>query len=106
MAEAGELQSGLVLADRYEIIRVLGEGLRKRTYLARDPKLDRLVAIGVARPGTVLSDPDSTEREAKILGRIGSHDSIVSVYDFEVDPDSSLQYIVFEYMAGEGSATR
>jgi serine/threonine protein kinase len=46
-----------------------------------------------------LADPKGTEREAEILGLIGSHDYIVSIYDYDTDPDS-VQFMVFEYLSG------
>ncbi len=41
MSGATELEPGEVFAGRYEVQRLLGEGDRKRTYLARDKKMDR-----------------------------------------------------------------
>ena len=100
MGGATELEPGEVFAGRYEIQRPLGEGDRKRTYLARDTKMDRLVAVSLVKPEGVLSDPAGTEREAKVLGRIGEHDNIVSLYNYEIDSDGSVQYMVFEYLSG------
>src|SRR6266516_2899523 len=78
--------------------RVLGEGDRKRTYLARDRKMDRLVAISLVKPEAVLSDPQGTEREAKVLGRIGSHPNVVSLYEYEMGRHGSVEYMIFEYL--------
>jgi hypothetical protein len=89
-----------MLAGRYEIQHGLGEGDRKRTYLARDAKMGRLVAVSVVKPEAVAADPHGTEREAKVLGRIGSHDNVVSLYDYEINADGSAQYMVFEYLSG------
>ena len=100
MGEAFKLESGDNFAERYVIQQLLGEGDRKRTYLARDTKVDRLVALSLVKPENVLSDPEGTTREAKVLGRIGSHDNIVSLYDYDISPDGSAQYIVFEYLSG------
>lgn len=100
MGGVTELRAGEVFAGRYEVVRLLGEGDRKRTYLARDPKMDRLVAVSLVKAEAVLSDPEGTEREARVLGRIGSHPNIVSLYDYEIDRDGSVQYMVFEYLAG------
>lgn len=94
------LQPGDVLAGRFEIQRLLGEGSRKRTFLAHDRKRGGLVALAVVKAQAVASDPERTEREAKILGRVGHHDSIVSLYDYEIDRDSLLQYIEFQYLPG------
>ena len=100
MGRATELEPGEVFAGRYELQRLLGEGDRKRTYLARDKKMDRLVAISFVKPEAVLEDPEGTEREAKVLGRIGRHDNIVSLYDYDLDADGSVEYMVFEYLSG------
>ena len=95
-----ELAPSELFAERYEIQRILGEGDRKRTYLAKDAKMDRLVALSIVKPEAMLSDPEGTEREAKVLGRIGSHDNIVSLYDYVIDPGRPAEYMVFEYLAG------
>lgn len=100
MAGVAELEPGEVFAGRYEIQRLLGEGDRKRTYLARDQKMDRQVAVSLVKPDAIVADPDGTEREAKVLGRIGSHANIVSLYDYEMNADGSLQYMVFEFLSG------
>lgn len=97
---AAELEPGSVFAQRYEVRRLLGHGDRKRTYLARDKKMDRLVAISFVKPEAALEDPEGTEREAKVLGRIGSHDNIVSLYDYDIDVDGAVEYMVFEYLSG------
>src|SRR5215467_11441070 len=101
MADLAELGTGETFAGRYVIQKALGEGDRKRTYLARDTKLDRLVALSFVKPDAALADPEGTEREAKVLGRIGSHPNIVSLYDYEISPDGSVaEYMVFEYLSG------
>jgi hypothetical protein len=91
---------GVVLPGRYEVQRLLGEGDRKRTYLARDTKMARQVALSVVKPEALAADPDGTEREAKVLGRIGSHDNVVSLYDYEINAGGSAEYMVFEYLSG------
>jgi serine/threonine protein kinase len=100
MGGAAEFHAGEIFAGRYEVQRLLGEGDRKRTYLARDKKMDRLVAISIVKPEAVRSDPQGTEREAKVLGRIGSHPNIVSLHEYEVDRDGSVEYMSFEYLGG------
>lgn len=100
MADIGPLSGGDLFAQRYVIERVLGEGDRKKTYLARDLKMDREVALSFVKPDALLLDPEGTEREAKVLGRIGIHDNVVSLFDYEIAPDGSAQYMVFEYLRG------
>ncbi len=62
MGGAAELEQGSIFAGRYEIQRLLGQGDRKRTYLARDTKMGRLVAISFVKPEAILEDPEGTER--------------------------------------------
>jgi serine/threonine protein kinase len=62
--------------------------------------MHRLVAVSLVKPDAVLLDPGGTEREARVLGRIGEHDNIVSLHDYEIDEDGSAQYMVFEYLGG------
>jgi serine/threonine protein kinase len=89
-----------LFAERYEIQRFLGEGDRKKTYLARDSKMDRLVALSVVKPEAMLADPEGTEREARVLGRIGSHSNIVSLHDYVIDRARPAEFMVFEYLEG------
>ena len=100
MGGAAEFGAGDIFAGRYEVQRLLGEGDRKRTYLARDAKMGRYVALSLIKPEAALADPEGTEREARVLGRIGSNANIVSLYDYEIDPEGPLQYIVFQYLGG------
>lgn len=100
MIQGDELHPGDIVADRYKVQELIREGDRKRTYLGRDTKIGRPVALSVVRPEAIPSDPEGTEREAKVLGRIGSHDYIVSVYDYHVGAEHTLQYTIFEYLAG------
>jgi len=54
------LPEGSLFADRYRIDHLIGEGPRKQTYRAWDPKARRQVALAVMLPG---SDPRATHRE-------------------------------------------
>lgn len=91
---------GSVIEGRYEIMRSLGHGDRKRTYLAHDQKVNRLVALSVITPEAAEFDPEGTSREAHILGHIGSHDNIVSLYDYGIDGASGNEFMVLEYLGG------
>src|SRR5262245_59959098 len=76
------LTPNVVWARRYEIHRLLGEGSRKRVYLARDTRLDRDVALALIKSETL--DPTSVarmQRETQTMGRLGDHPHIVTVYD-------------------------
>src|SRR5208283_1961773 len=74
----------------YEILSPLGAGGMGEVYRARDPRLDRDVAIKVL-PEDFLEGEEGKrrfEREAKLLASL-SHPGIASVYSFEEIPGSS-----------------
>jgi len=63
---------------RYQVQRFLGEGGRKRVYLAHDTKLDRDVAIAVIKTeGLDAAGLSRVQREAQAMGRLGDHPHIV-----------------------------
>ncbi len=70
-----------IILDRYRVIKQLGEGSFGRVFLARDEKLDRLVAIKVAKKA--FKDTERLKsffEEARILASL-DHPHIVPVYD-------------------------
>src|SRR3990170_2700134 len=84
---------------RYRVKRFLGEGGRKRVYLAHDTKLDRDVAIAVIKTeGLDEAGLARVQREAQAMGRLGDHPHIVTVFD--IGDEGGQPYIVSQYMAG------
>src|SRR5262249_33729666 len=93
------------LLGRYEILGVIGRGSMGAVYEARDPKIERHVAIKTIS----LTDQDSSKdrkyrerlfQEARTAGRL-SHPGIVTIFDVGEDPESHDPFIVMEYIAGE-----
>ncbi len=87
---------------RYHLIRVLGQGSMGIVYEARDPHLDRSVAVKTARTRDLAPDQAATyERrfltEARSAARL-RHPSIVSVFDAGKDGD--VTYLVMELVDG------
>jgi serine/threonine protein kinase len=93
-----ELLPGALLADRYRIERLLGQGDRKRTYLAQDTYFARTVAISVVRPEAVLLDPEGTRRESEALAWVSDNDNVVSFFDAGLQ--GPYQFMVFQYLSG------
>jgi len=92
---------GQVLADRYHVLKKLGEGGMGRVYLAEHVKMGRKSAIKVLNP-TMVYDPDAVarfNREAANASRI-SHPSVCAVYDFGETPEG-LIYLAMEFIEGE-----
>lgn len=91
---------GQKINDRYEIIKILGEGGMANVYLANDTILDRKVAVKVLR-GDLSADDKFVrrfQREALSASSL-SHPNIVEVYD--VGEDDGNFYIVMEYVEGK-----
>lgn len=84
---------GTRLSDRYEIVGELGRGGMGVVYLARDPLLDRDIAVKMIPPGFL--DAASTERfrrEARAVARL-DHPGIIGIHDFGTH-DASLFYVM------------
>ncbi len=89
---------------RYEVREFLGEGGKKRVFLAHDSLLDRDVAFALVRTdGLDDAGRERITREAQAMGRLGDHPHIVPVLDLGQETNSdgvSQPYIVSQYMAG------
>jgi class 3 adenylate cyclase len=84
---------------RYVVRRLLGEGARKRVYLALDRRLDREVAVAVVKTeGLDDAGRHRIAREARAMARLGDHPNIVTVFDVGDDDDDP--YIVSQFMSG------
>ncbi len=83
--------TGTILAERYNILRLIGQGGMGAVYLAYDLKLQRQVAIKVmhARSDEVmLNESKETQRirikrEAQALAQL-SHQHVIAVYDLDI----------------------
>ena len=90
---------GSIASGRYQIQRFLGEGAKKRVYLARDTLLNREVAIALIKTeGLDEAGITRVRREAQAMGRLGDHPHIVTVHD--VGEEQKQLFIVSQYMAG------
>src|SRR6202521_5615339 len=89
---------------RYEILAELGRGAMGIVYKARDPKINRVVAI---KTFSLAGQPPEEEqeyrerffREAEAAGRL-SHPGIVTVFDVAEEPETRAPYIVMEFVGG------
>jgi serine/threonine protein kinase len=89
---------GEMIADRYEIERLVGQGGMGSVYLATDQLLGRQVAIKLMRPDIVLrQNPVRFYNEARSLARM-NHPNIVTLYNCGWYHDQA--YLVMEYVSG------
>jgi serine/threonine-protein kinase len=89
---------------RYEILGELGRGAMGIVYKARDPKINRVVAV---KTFSLAGRPPEDEqdyrarffREAEAAGRL-SHPGIVTIFDVGEEPETHTPYIVMEFVSG------
>jgi serine/threonine protein kinase len=84
---------------RYVVRRFLGEGGKKRVFLAYDSLLDREVAFALIKSeGLDEVGRERVRREAQAMGRLGAHPHIVSVFD--LGEEAGAPFVVTELMGG------
>ncbi len=104
-------EEGRQRIGRYEVIKTIGKGAMGVVYKARDPLLDRVVAVK-----TIMSPQgqgrrvrsaflERFQREAKAAAKM-QHPAIVTIFDVGVDDDSGAPFMVLEYLPGESLADR
>jgi len=93
------LDVGSVLADRYEILKMLGEGGMGAVYKARDRELDRLVAVKVVRRD-LAGNASILQRfkQELILARKITHRNVVRIFDLGVS--DGFRFITMEFIEG------
>jgi len=97
--KADVISQGMLLAGRYRLLDVLGDGGMARVYRARDERLARVVAVKILHPH-YLSQPEFVrrfEQEAHLAAGV-SHPNIVAIYDIDREGDTYL--MVMEYVEG------
>lgn len=86
---------------RYEVLSELGQGAMGVVYRARDPLIDRVVAIKTINLSLATDEMEEYEgrfyQEAKAAGRL-SHPNIVTIYD--VGRNEEVAYIAMEFLEG------
>src|ERR1700688_3569677 len=98
------LEVGNIVAERYEILKMLGEGGMGAVYKARDHELDRLVALKVIRP-ELAGHPSILQRfkQELILARKVTHRNVIRIYDLGVA--QGLRFITMEFIEGQDLAS-
>jgi eukaryotic-like serine/threonine-protein kinase len=90
---------------RYEILAELGRGAMGIVYKARDPKINRVVAVKTfllsgQAPEEEKEYRERFFREAEAAGRL-SHPGIVTIFDVGEEPETRAPYIVMEFVGGQ-----
>ncbi len=98
-AAKGQLEAGFLLAERFEIVSLLGQGGMGAVYKARDTELERLVAIKLIRP-ELASHPEILRRfkQELILAREVTHRNVIRIFD--LGQAQGIKFITMEFVEG------
>jgi serine/threonine protein kinase/tetratricopeptide (TPR) repeat protein len=98
-ASKGQLEPGTILADRFEILQLLGQGGMGAVYKGRDMELERLVALKLIRPD-LASHPEILRRfkQELILAREVTHRNVIRIFD--LGQAQGIKFITMEYVEG------
>jgi eukaryotic-like serine/threonine-protein kinase len=94
---------GRLIAGRYELASVIGQGGMGQVWTAYDRRLDRRVAVKLLRPDKVAGGEDAAElrsrfeRECRVTAQV-DHPGLVTVHDAGSDGDEL--YLVMQYVDG------
>lgn len=98
-----EAPAGALIAERYEVLRALGQGSFGQTYLARDTQADRPVAIKLLDSRTVQDWKgfELFQREADVLRSV-RHQGVPTVHDAGRARWNGVEaaFLVMEYIEG------
>jgi tRNA A-37 threonylcarbamoyl transferase component Bud32/tetratricopeptide (TPR) repeat protein len=95
--------SGRLVAGRYELATVIGQGGMGQVWTAYDRRLDRRVAVKLLRPDKVAAGEDAEElrrrfdRECRVTAQV-DHPGLVTVHDAGADGEEL--YLVMQYVEG------
>lgn len=106
-AEAAAVKAllGTVVADRYRLLSLLGEGGMGAVYKAEHIRMGKALALKVLR-GAFARDAGAVARfrsEAQIVSRL-SHPHTIAVFDFGELPEADGFYLAMEYVPGRDLA--
>jgi serine/threonine-protein kinase len=101
MTKSADDRTGSVLENKYDLIRILGEGGMGKVYEARHRTIGRRVAVKFLLP-QYAANRDVVRRfenEARTAGTL-EHENVAAVLDFGQASDGAY-YLVMEYLDGE-----
>jgi serine/threonine protein kinase len=94
------LETGEVLAGRYEILQLLGEGGMGAVYKAQDRELNRPVALKLIRP-ELAANPSIVARfkQELLLSQQVTHKNVIRIYD--LGDSDGVKFITMEFVEGQ-----
>jgi tetratricopeptide (TPR) repeat protein len=99
-AESDTLDIGTVLAGRYELLKLIGQGGMGAVYKARDTELDRVVALKLIRP-ELAKNPEVLRRfkQELILARQVTHKNVIRIFD--LGQSDGIKFITMDFVEGQ-----
>lgn len=97
---------GQILADRYRVVRLVGEGGMGQVYEAQHVNINKRFAVKLLRP-EIVSNAEAVQRfrqEAWSASSIG-HENIIEIEDFATLPSGAV-YLAMEFLVGQSLAER
>jgi tRNA A-37 threonylcarbamoyl transferase component Bud32 len=99
------MQPGSKINDRYEIIRLLGEGGMGNVYLVKDFVESRIVALKLIKDKFFSNKAiDRFKNEFKLVSAL-KHPNIIKVYDLDVYKETDTYFFTMEFVEGENLTT-
>jgi len=99
-SEPGQVP-GVSHVGKFEVLEPLGMGSFGQVFRAWDPELERMVALKIPRPGTLVDARDTERflREARSVARL-HHPGIVALHEIGQGPNGSC-FLVEEFIRGQ-----
>lgn len=99
------MEPGNKINDRYEIIRLLGEGGMGNVYLVKDFVENRIVALKLIKEKFFSNKAiDRFKNEFKLVSAL-KHPNIIKVYDLDVYKETDTYFFTMEFVEGENLTT-
>lgn len=104
--ESGELLPGAVIAEKYEVVSLIGKGGMSSVYKIKHSQLDTVLALKLLDK-SLWTDPDAVKRfklEAQTIGRL-THPNLITYRDFGITAGGQ-PYLVMDYVDGSTLSDR
>jgi serine/threonine protein kinase len=93
---------GQLIADKYEILSMLGKGGMSVVYKAKHNMMSRMVAVKMLRP-ELVAVPQLLQRFKQESNAVSAlrHPNIVTVFDYGLLNSSGTPYLIMDYLEGD-----
>jgi serine/threonine protein kinase len=100
LRETAEMVEGMVIREKYQIVRKLGEGRMATVYQAKHLTFNETRALKVLQNRLAQDEPFVNRFKTEAVTRKLQHENVVRVEDFDFAEDDS-PFLVMEYVDGK-----